>query len=100
MTAYSTASATVAPSESRRAWARFRASLRKFMQSRLNRFSLYLTAALFLLALFAPLIVLAAVVFIPVLDLLMAVVRRTRAGRSPFAPDKMPATVIIAAIAR
>ncbi|MBW0108268.1 undecaprenyl/decaprenyl-phosphate alpha-N-acetylglucosaminyl 1-phosphate transferase [Pseudonocardia sp. KRD-182] len=42
-----------------------------------------------LLALFAPLIVLAAVVFIPVLDLLMAVVRRTRAGRSPFAPDKM-----------
>jgi UDP-GlcNAc:undecaprenyl-phosphate GlcNAc-1-phosphate transferase len=42
-----------------------------------------------LLALFAPLIVLAAVVFIPVLDLLMAVVRRTRSGRSPFAPDKM-----------
>ncbi|MDN5934509.1 MAG: undecaprenyl/decaprenyl-phosphate alpha-N-acetylglucosaminyl 1-phosphate transferase, partial [Pseudonocardia sp.] len=42
-----------------------------------------------LLALSAPLIVLAAVVFIPVLDLLMAVVRRTRAGRSPFAPDKM-----------
>ena len=54
MTAYSTASATVAPSESRRAWARFRASFRKFMQSCLNRFSLYLTAALFLLALFAP----------------------------------------------
>jgi UDP-GlcNAc:undecaprenyl-phosphate GlcNAc-1-phosphate transferase len=45
--------------------------------------------ALDLLALFAPVIVLAAVVFVPVLDLLMAVVRRTRAGVSPFSPDKM-----------
>ncbi|HSU36941.1 MAG TPA: undecaprenyl-phosphate alpha-N-acetylglucosaminyl 1-phosphate transferase, partial [Propionibacteriaceae bacterium] len=42
-----------------------------------------------LLALFAPIIVLAAVVFVPVLDLVMAVVRRTRKGMSPFAPDKM-----------
>ncbi|GEL18938.1 undecaprenyl-phosphate alpha-N-acetylglucosaminyl 1-phosphate transferase [Pseudonocardia asaccharolytica DSM 44247 = NBRC 16224] len=42
-----------------------------------------------ILALFAPLIVLAAVVFVPLLDLLMAVVRRTRAGTSPFSPDKM-----------
>jgi UDP-GlcNAc:undecaprenyl-phosphate GlcNAc-1-phosphate transferase len=41
------------------------------------------------LALFAPVIVLAAVVFVPLLDLLMAVVRRTRAGTSPFSPDKM-----------
>jgi UDP-GlcNAc:undecaprenyl-phosphate/decaprenyl-phosphate GlcNAc-1-phosphate transferase len=41
------------------------------------------------LALFAPLIVLAAVVFVPLLDLLMAVIRRTRKGMSPFAPDKM-----------
>ncbi len=41
------------------------------------------------LALFSPLIVLASVVFVPVLDLLMAVVRRTRKGMSPFAPDKM-----------
>jgi UDP-GlcNAc:undecaprenyl-phosphate/decaprenyl-phosphate GlcNAc-1-phosphate transferase len=41
------------------------------------------------LALFAPLIVLAAVVFVPLLDLLMAVVRRTRKGMSPFSPDKM-----------
>ena len=41
------------------------------------------------LALFAPVIVLASVVFVPVLDLLMAVVRRTRKGMSPFAPDKM-----------
>ncbi len=42
-----------------------------------------------LLGLFAPVIVLAAVVFVPVLDLLMAVVRRTRAGVSPFTADKM-----------
>ncbi|MHA6796144.1 glycosyltransferase family 4 protein [Pseudonocardia bannensis] len=42
-----------------------------------------------ILALFAPLIVLAAVVFVPLLDLLMAVVRRTWAGMSPFSPDKM-----------
>ncbi|WP_219416146.1 glycosyltransferase family 4 protein [Pseudonocardia nigra] len=41
------------------------------------------------LALLAPLIVLAAVLFVPLLDLLMAVVRRTRKGMSPFAPDKM-----------
>jgi UDP-GlcNAc:undecaprenyl-phosphate GlcNAc-1-phosphate transferase len=41
------------------------------------------------LALFAPLIVLGAVVFLPLLDLLMAVVRRTRKGMSPFSPDKM-----------
>ncbi len=41
------------------------------------------------LALFSPLIVLTSVVFVPVLDLLMAVVRRTRKGLSPFAPDKM-----------
>jgi UDP-GlcNAc:undecaprenyl-phosphate/decaprenyl-phosphate GlcNAc-1-phosphate transferase len=42
-----------------------------------------------LVALFAPIIVLAAVVFVPVLDLVMAVVRRTRKGMSPFSPDKM-----------
>jgi UDP-GlcNAc:undecaprenyl-phosphate GlcNAc-1-phosphate transferase len=40
-------------------------------------------------ALFAPLLVLAAVGFVPLLDLLLAVVRRTRKGRSPFSPDKM-----------
>ena len=28
-------------------------------------------------------------VFVPLLDLLMAVVRRTRKGMSPFSPDKM-----------
>jgi UDP-GlcNAc:undecaprenyl-phosphate GlcNAc-1-phosphate transferase len=42
-----------------------------------------------ILALFAPLLVVAAVVFVPLLDLLMAVVRRTRKGMSPFTPDKM-----------
>jgi UDP-GlcNAc:undecaprenyl-phosphate GlcNAc-1-phosphate transferase len=41
------------------------------------------------LALFSPLIVLTAVVLVPLLDLLMAVVRRTRKGMSPFSPDKM-----------
>ena len=41
------------------------------------------------LASLAPLSVFAAVLFVPVLDLAMAVVRRTRAGMSPFSPDKM-----------
>ncbi|MDQ2707127.1 MAG: undecaprenyl/decaprenyl-phosphate alpha-N-acetylglucosaminyl 1-phosphate transferase [Actinomycetota bacterium] len=41
------------------------------------------------IGLLAPLIVLAAVVFVPLLDLVLAVVRRTRAGASPFSPDKM-----------
>jgi UDP-GlcNAc:undecaprenyl-phosphate GlcNAc-1-phosphate transferase len=41
------------------------------------------------LALFSPLLVMAAVLFVPLLDLLLAVVRRTRAGRSPFAADKL-----------
>jgi hypothetical protein len=30
-----------------------------------------------------------AVMFVPALDMLLAIVRRTRAGRSPFSPDKM-----------
>jgi len=37
----------------------------------------------------APLLVVAAVLFVPLLDLLMAVVRRTRRGESPFSADKM-----------
>jgi len=40
------------------------------------------------IALLAPLIVALAVVFIPVLDFFMAVIRRTRAGRSPMSADK------------
>lgn len=41
------------------------------------------------LALLSPLLVVTAVLFVPLLDLLMAVVRRTRRGQSPFAADKM-----------
>ncbi|MEJ7649131.1 MAG: MraY family glycosyltransferase [Nakamurella sp.] len=40
------------------------------------------------IALLAPLIVMLAVVFIPLLDFLMAVVRRTRKGKHPFTADK------------
>jgi UDP-GlcNAc:undecaprenyl-phosphate GlcNAc-1-phosphate transferase len=40
------------------------------------------------IALLAPLIVVLAVVFIPVLDFLMAVIRRTKEGRHPFSADK------------
>jgi UDP-GlcNAc:undecaprenyl-phosphate GlcNAc-1-phosphate transferase len=42
-----------------------------------------------LLPLALPLLVPIAVLFIPVADLVMAVVRRTRRGQSPFSPDKM-----------
>ncbi len=35
-----------------------------------------------------PLLLPAAILVIPYADMLMAVVRRTRAGRSPFAPDR------------
>jgi len=40
------------------------------------------------IALLAPLIVALAVVFIPLLDFLMAVIRRTKEGRHPFSADK------------
>ena len=40
-------------------------------------------------ALLSPFLLVAAVVFVPALDMLLAIVRRTRAGRSPFSPDKM-----------
>ncbi len=40
------------------------------------------------IALLAPVIVALAVVFIPVLDFLMAVIRRTKEGRHPFSADK------------
>ncbi|MFF0815657.1 glycosyltransferase family 4 protein [Rhodococcus sp. NPDC003318] len=42
-----------------------------------------------IVGLLSPLLLVGAVMFIPILDLLLAVVRRTMAGRSPFAPDKM-----------
>ncbi|KEI43114.1 glycosyltransferase family 4 protein [Saccharopolyspora rectivirgula] len=41
------------------------------------------------IALLSPMLVVAAVLFVPLLDLVMAVVRRTRAGKSPFHADKM-----------
>jgi UDP-GlcNAc:undecaprenyl-phosphate/decaprenyl-phosphate GlcNAc-1-phosphate transferase len=41
------------------------------------------------LALLSPMLVVAAVLFVPLLDLVLAVVRRTRAGKSPFHADKM-----------
>ncbi|KAA9162048.1 undecaprenyl/decaprenyl-phosphate alpha-N-acetylglucosaminyl 1-phosphate transferase [Amycolatopsis acidicola] len=41
------------------------------------------------LALLSPLLVVVAVLFLPMLDLVMAVIRRTRRGESPFAADKM-----------
>ncbi|NLU84459.1 MraY family glycosyltransferase [Rhodococcus sp. HNM0569] len=42
-----------------------------------------------LLGLVSPLLLVGAVMFVPILDLLLAIVRRTRAGVSPFSPDKM-----------
>jgi UDP-GlcNAc:undecaprenyl-phosphate GlcNAc-1-phosphate transferase len=39
--------------------------------------------------LLSPFLLVVAVVFVPALDMLLAIVRRTRAGRSPFSPDKM-----------
>ena len=41
------------------------------------------------MALLSPLLVVAAVLFVPLVDLLMAVIRRTRKGLNPFHPDKM-----------
>lgn len=49
--------------------------------------SLYGTADI--IALMSPIIVVAAAVFVPVLDLVWAVVRRVSHGRSPFAADKL-----------
>lgn len=42
-----------------------------------------------MIVLLSPMIVVAAAMFVPMLDLVMAVVRRVGAGRSPFSPDKM-----------
>ncbi|AUS79848.1 undecaprenyl/decaprenyl-phosphate alpha-N-acetylglucosaminyl 1-phosphate transferase [Actinoalloteichus sp. AHMU CJ021] len=41
------------------------------------------------IALLSPLLVVAAVLFVPLLDLIMAIIRRTRRGQSPFSADKM-----------
>ena len=42
-----------------------------------------------LLPLTLPLLVPVAILFIPFIDLMLAVIRRTRRGQSPFSPDKM-----------
>lgn len=49
--------------------------------------NLYGTADL--IALISPMLVVLAAIFIPVLDLVLAVIRRLSRGRSPFAADKM-----------
>lgn len=49
--------------------------------------NLYGTADL--VALMSPIIVVVAAVFVPVLDLIMAVVRRVSKGQSPFAADRL-----------
>ncbi len=53
-----------------------------------GRINMSLYGAADLLALLSPVIVVLAALFIPLLDLLLAVFRRVRAGKSPFAPDK------------
>ncbi|MEJ7707378.1 MAG: MraY family glycosyltransferase [Nocardioidaceae bacterium] len=58
----------------------------RYSNSALNR-GLYGAEASLLPALL-PLILPLAVLLVPFLDLVMAVVRRTRAGRSPFSPDR------------
>ena len=40
------------------------------------------------LAFFLPLLLPVSILIVPIVDLVLAVVRRTRAGRSPFSPDK------------
>ena len=42
-----------------------------------------------MIVLLSPMIVVAAALFVPLRDLVMAIIRRVGAGRSPFAPDKM-----------
>ncbi|PRC47907.1 undecaprenyl-phosphate alpha-N-acetylglucosaminyl 1-phosphate transferase, partial [Mycobacterium sp. ITM-2017-0098] len=40
-------------------------------------------------ALLSPFLLVVAVMFVPALDMLLAIIRRTRKGLSPFSPDKM-----------
>lgn len=54
-----------------------------------GKISMSLYGAGDIVALMSPIIVVAAAIFVPVLDLLMAVVRRVRSGRSPFAADRL-----------
>ncbi|MCZ9309047.1 MraY family glycosyltransferase [Corynebacterium uberis] len=54
-----------------------------------GKINMSLYGAADMVALMSPIIVVAAAVFIPVLDLVMAVVRRVSKGRSPFSADRM-----------
>lgn len=54
-----------------------------------GKIDMSLFGAVDVLALMSPLIVVVAAVFVPMLDLIMAVIRRVRAGKSPFSADKM-----------
>lgn len=54
-----------------------------------GKISMSLYGAGDIVALMSPIIVVAAAIFVPLLDLLMAVVRRVRSGRSPFAADRL-----------
>ncbi|PKF68236.1 MraY family glycosyltransferase [Corynebacterium mastitidis] len=54
-----------------------------------GKINMSLYGAVDVLALMSPLIVVLAAVFVPVLDLVMAVVRRLSKGRSPFSADRL-----------
>ncbi|MCS4534873.1 MraY family glycosyltransferase [Corynebacterium sp. HS2168-gen11] len=54
-----------------------------------GKINMSLYGAVDVIALMSPMIVVIAAVFVPFLDLSMAVVRRVRQGKSPFAADKM-----------
>ncbi|NDK90359.1 undecaprenyl/decaprenyl-phosphate alpha-N-acetylglucosaminyl 1-phosphate transferase [Gordonia desulfuricans] len=54
-----------------------------------GRIAVYGYGSADIVTLLSPLILVAAVVFIPMLDMLMAIVRRTRAGVGFYTPDKM-----------
>lgn len=54
-----------------------------------GKITMSLYGAADLVALMSPIIVVAAAIFVPVLDLVMAIIRRLSKGQSPFAADKM-----------
>ncbi|MDO5098434.1 MAG: MraY family glycosyltransferase [Corynebacterium sp.] len=54
-----------------------------------GKINMGLYGAVDMVALMSPIIVVFAAVFVPLLDLFLAVVRRLKNGKSPFSPDKM-----------
>lgn len=54
-----------------------------------GKITMNLYGAADIIALMAPIIVVAAAIFVPMLDLVLAIVRRLSKGQSPFAADKM-----------